>query len=181
MKCPVGTYALRGGFSTGQAGQANNPTCEQCPFGGTCSEGSVLAQPGYWGASTSDNTVAFVMCPSGYCCDDVTSCVSIASGSCAGNREGILCAECALGFVEAIGSTACVHISACREDKPLFWVLFTIGVFVDAFVQLVFVSEVWNPSAVPPDATIKCLIYFYQVRCWCSVVRLPIEYICLSE
>ena len=164
--CPAGTYALQGGYSNGAPGSATNPTCNSCPFGGTCANGAVRAQPGYWGALNDSGVVSFALCPSGYCCDSPVSCTSYSS--CAGARIGTLCGDCAAGFVEAMGSTLCVHKSACAEDKAVFWPLFTLGMFADAVIQLAFVSDVWNPSSAKPDATIKCLLYFFQV-CYCMV------------
>jgi hypothetical protein len=160
--CPAGTYALYGGYSNGAPGSATNPTCSSCPFGGSCINGSVSAQPGYWGAPSTSGVVAFALCPSGYCCSSRVNCVTY--NSCAGARTGVLCGDCAPGYVEAIGSSLCVHKSACARGKALFWSIFVVAMFLDAMIQLAFVSDVWNPSAVKPDATIKCLLYFLQVQ-----------------
>jgi hypothetical protein len=67
------------------------------------------------------------------------------------------------GYVEAMGSTLCVPVSKCASDKQWFWSLFVFAMFLDAVIQLAFVSDVWNPSSARPDATIKCLLYFFQV------------------
>jgi hypothetical protein len=71
--------------------------------------------------------------------------------------------DCLPGYVEAMGSTLCVPVSVCAHDKRLFWPLFVLAMFLDAVIQLAFVSDVWNPSSARPDATIKCLLYFFQV------------------
>jgi hypothetical protein len=159
--CPAGTYALTGGYSNGAPGNVINPSCNPCPFGGTCVNGSVIAQPGYWGAANASDVVSFTLCPSGYCCSSPANCVSMSS--CAGSRTGTLCGDCLPGYVEAMGSTLCVHVSACADGKVMFWVLFILAMFLNAVVQLAFVSDVWNPSSARPDATIKCLLYFFQV------------------
>ena len=160
--CPAGTYALIRGQSNGAPGNATNPVCNSCPFGGVCINATVLAQPGYWGAANASSVVSFTLCPSGYCYSSPASCVGMAS--CAGSRTGTLCGDCMPGYVEAMGSTLCVHASTCASDKALFWPLFVLAMFVEALIQLAFVSDVWNPSAARPDATVKCLLYFYQVR-----------------
>jgi predicted outer membrane repeat protein len=162
--CPAGTYALWGGNSNGAPGNATNPSCNTCPFGGTCVNGNVIAQPGYWGAARAANAagvVSFALCPSGYCCSSPVNCVS--TSSCAGSRTGLLCSDCLPGYVEAMGSTLCVPVTACTHDKSLFWPLFVLAMFLDAVIQLTLVSDVWNPSSARPDATIKCLLYFFQV------------------
>jgi hypothetical protein len=161
--CPAGTYALYGGHSNGAPGAATNPTCNTCPFGGTCVNGAVTAQPGYWGAPDAAGVVSFALCPSGYCCSSRASCLSY--NSCVGARGGALCGDCAAGYVEAMGSSLCVHKSACTKDKAVFWVLFVLAMFVDAVIQLAFVSDVWSPTSAKPDATVKCLLYFFQVCC----------------
>ena len=159
--CPAGTYALTGGYSNGAPGNVTNPSCNACPFGGICVNGGVIAQPGYWGAANASHGVSFALCPSGYCCSSPANCVSMSS--CAGSRTGTLCGECLPGYVEAMGSTLCVPVTACVHDKSLFWPLFVLAMFLDAVIQLAFVSDVWNPSSARPDATIKCLLYFFQV------------------
>jgi hypothetical protein len=159
--CPAGTYALTGGYSNGAPGNATNPSCNTCPFGGTCVTGRVNAQPGYWGAANSSHVVLFAPCPSGYCCSSPSNCVSMST--CAGARTGTLCGDCLPGYVEAMGSTLCVHVTACVSHKRWFWPLFVLAMFSNAVIQLTFVSDVWNPSSDQPDATIKCLLYFFQV------------------
>jgi hypothetical protein len=172
--CPTGTYAMTGGYSNGAPDSAINPSCNTCPLGGTCVNGDVIAQPGYWGAANAFETVSFTLCPSGYCCSSSANCVSLSS--CAGSRTGTLCGDCLPGYVEAMGSTLCVPVSACASDKATFWPLFVLAMFLDAVIQLAFVSDVWNPSSARPDATVKCLLYFFQV-CHCPLIQCTAGYL----
>lgn len=138
--CPIGTYSLASGYSNGTSGVACNPACLPCPFGSVCDgSGAISAQPGYWGNASAGGVVELTVCPAGYCCTDNTSCTTIRA--CYGNRTGPLCGDCAPGFSESLDSSACVPTAQCDSDMRLFWPLAILGVFVDAFLQLVLVSD----------------------------------------
>jgi hypothetical protein len=49
--------------------------------------------------------------------------------------------SCCACSVEAMFSTACTPRSECATGMIKFWLLFVVFVFVDAFVQLAFVSD----------------------------------------
>ena len=144
------------------------------PLGGVCSgAGRITAVPGYWGAAVPpDNTtdatdaaVAFIRCPDGYCCDSAGSCTSIAS--CAANRGGPLCGDCAAGFVQGVGAVACVPLQHCDTDVRVVVTLLVVGVFCAAAIQLFAVSDVWLPSRSHPVGKLKLAIYFLQVMGVC--------------
>jgi hypothetical protein len=160
VQCPFPLQARGQGHSNGDPSNITNPYCFSCPFGASCYGGVVVAQPGYWGVTDDYGAPSFVLCPSGYCCSSSANCLSLSS--CAGSRTGTLCGECLPGYVEAMGSTLCVPVTKCAADKAIFWPLFVFAMFLDAVIQLTFVSRVWNPSPARPDATFKCLLYFFQ-------------------
>lgn len=140
VACPVGTYVLTPGYSNGSAGTAVNPDCLSCPFGGVCSaNGAIASQPGYWGGRTPSGYINFTLCPPAYCCTDDKSCVDI--HSCHGNRTGPLCGDCLPGYSEGLLSTTCVPTSQCASDVVSFWPLAVLGIFADAFLQLLFASH----------------------------------------
>ena len=54
------------GLSSCVFGQA----CMECPYGGLCTDGNVVAVPGYWGGvQPASGALSFAVCPTGYCCD----------------------------------------------------------------------------------------------------------------
>ena len=150
--------------------------------------GSIIASAGFWGGGYPD--VSFSLVPTGYGCTgsgsngsgnaSVTA-VSGSSGgsssdsrnpypctaidSCGGQRTGPLCGNCGPGFVEGVGSTGCVALTACGTDQAVVWPLAAVAVFVAAAVQLTFVSNVWFPTKTVPKGKVKLTIYFFQVRC----------------
>lgn len=137
VSCPPGTYSLAFGYSNGTAGNAVNPACTPCPFGGVCSGASQppVPQPGYWGQVAGSGNVSFAVCPSSYCCSDLASCT--ATDSCHGSRSGPLCGDFPPGFTESLDSTSCVPTSHCGRDMQLFWPLAVLGIFIAAAVQLI--------------------------------------------
>jgi hypothetical protein len=72
------------------------------------------------------DTVEFLYCPTGYCCNGRSQpCTGI--DTCANNRVGYLCGRCPPGFVESFGSALCVQEDQC-VDSLLFWSLFVLSV-----------------------------------------------------
>ena len=76
---------------------------------------------------------------------------------------GRLCGDCDTGYVEAIGSIACVPQSQCDGDRPVVWTVAVVGVIAAACAQLAVVSDVWLPSKRFPSSKLKLTIYFLQV------------------
>jgi hypothetical protein len=75
-----------------------------------------------------------------------------------------LCGQCLDGYVEAVGSVACVPVTQCDSDVVLLWPLFVVGIMIAAALQLAVVSDVWCPSRSFPRGKVKLMIYFFQVR-----------------
>lgn len=139
-----------------------NAECLPCPFGGLCTPTAVLALPGYWGAYLERGLVNFTLCPPSYCCNDVASCTAV--NSCYGDRTGPLCGDCRPGYSESVASTACVPTHHCRNDARLFWPLALIGIFIDAFLQLVLVSDLLPGVRRSFDRLVRSFLRpFYRV------------------
>ena len=106
------------------------------------------------------------MCASGrYCCDNSTyACASLSS--CAGNRHGLLCGDCAFGYVENIGSSRCGPVSKCAQDRKVVWVIVIAALLLVGGVHLTVVSGVGLTSTKAPSGRLKLLIYYAQVGVW---------------
>jgi hypothetical protein len=167
--CAAGSYSLAQPSLGGAA--AVNAICAPCPHGGNCSGGSnVAAVPGFWGSNSSSSSnssavsLTFVRCPSGYCCDGAvtaaTPCISI--GGCAGNRNGTLCGECALGFAQTIGSVACRIATECGGTDAA---LFVPGALLLAtlFVLYALHAPAGGGGGGFPLNAIQPTIYYYQM------------------
>ncbi len=168
--CGPGLYSLDSGARDGP--RVSNVTCLPCPSGGSCTDGTVTATPGYWGtaehAGGSDSPgaprrVVLIQCPPGYCCSGTPAAPCSSVDSCAPTRTGTLCSDCVQGHVEGLGSATCTPLSSCRLDQALVWPLVVGFLFVSALVQLTVVSGVW---LVQGRATgkMKSVIFFAQVR-----------------
>ena len=104
--------------------------CMSCPFGGDCSDGSVIARPNYWGYHNHQGLKAFQSCPQGYCCNNIhVKCESY--NTCALHREGRLCGTCRSGYSESLMSRACIANEKCKD-----WWLWPAGLFL-AFTYLI--------------------------------------------
>ncbi len=158
--CPNAQYSLSGGFSNGTADMAANPPCLACPVGATCSGNLLRPQANYWGDSDTEGVVHMALCPAGYCCTLGFCNVS----SCAPHRTGPLCGDCEHGFVQAVGSSACVPATVCDTDIPTAWPVVVIIVFALGLLQLRVVSGVWSTDQRRPSNKTKPLIYFAQVN-----------------
>lgn len=176
--CADGFYALVGGTSTGAPGQASNPPCTICPFGGRCRGGLVAASSGFWGAvitnrdepttspasgnasSLLNATVLFLQCPNGYCCGTRgMECTTV--DGCNGNRGGRLCGHCLPGYGEQMSSPVCKLRAECK-DWLWLWPLGVMLLVVIASFMLKS-SGVWCPKVKRSVGRIKLMSYFYQV------------------
>ena len=160
--CAIGTYSLSGDTCSGAPGAHGNISCLACPFGGACSNGSVVAAPGYWGAG--DARVSFTVCPVGYCCTGSADSPCASMRSCAGYRTGQLCGDCSPGYTEGVGSSSCVAEHHCKHDKYVFWPLLVAGVFLSAALLLLVASDVLIPRFTYLNSRVKSIVYFFQVR-----------------
>jgi hypothetical protein len=165
VSCSSGQYSLFGGSFSGAVGKPTNYPCLLCPTGGVCTDGVAAATPGYWGAGDTAPSigVSFALCPTGYCCDGSTSWPCTGMGPCTGHRAGVLCGDCAEGFVETVGSAQCTAASQCASDKVVLWSLIAAGELLSAILHLTVVSGVWLPSKQRPSGKMKLAIFFAQV------------------
>ncbi len=87
--------------------------CHTCPYGGNCTDGTVVAQPNFWG-HVQDSEVKFYDCPEGYCCGKNTiPCMNF--DTCAPNHTGQLCGQCNSGYSLSILTANCVLESECER------------------------------------------------------------------
>jgi hypothetical protein len=170
--CPATLYTLGYGTSNGNFSTISNPQCLVCPVGGNCSDARVIvASSGYWGRVRITNAsgpvpsnwavVEFTACPEGYCCDSSDDAPCDAIDSCYGNRTGVLCGQCADGYGETFGSTACRRAAEC-DDGWFVWPVVGVLLAVEACVLLIS-GEIWRPKRSRPSGVIKITSYFFQV------------------
>jgi hypothetical protein len=168
--CPYGFYSMFAGSSNGSVGNTIDFPCLACPNGGVCANGAVTATPGRWGAANSTGSVAFAVCPAGYCdaadvptLTDVRLKQSVVMNNCSGHRSGPLCGDCAGAFVEAVGSARCALLSTCDTQATTVWLFGAGAVLLSAVLQLTMVSGVWLASPRAPNNKMKLALYFFQV------------------
>ena len=96
QSCPFNTYNLGRGKlhieSLNDELLLDNKKCHECPPGAIC-DGQIKAIDNYFGYKISPTKLAFMLCPSGYCCaSDTTPCDTY--NTCLAGRTGILCGSC---------------------------------------------------------------------------------------
>ena len=97
-----------------------------------------------------------------YCCDNTRfPCTSMSS--CAGNRHGPLCGDCAPGYVDNLGSAVCGPVASCASDRKVVWVIVVSALLVVGAVHLTVVSGVGLAASKAPSGRLKLVIYFAQV------------------
>lgn len=114
LPCAGGLYSL-------QRGQVHGThlmpgfKCLICPFGANCSD-NIFAKQNFWGFEESHLPPAlkFTICPPGYCGGNEQA-NSGGYNSCQGNRSGVLCGRCKLGYTETLYSTLCRKIAKCSD------------------------------------------------------------------
>lgn len=157
--CPTNTYSFNDFLSTGfLENETSFVVCEPCPYGGTCTAGSVVPVDGFWGHVDRDGTVSFARCVEGYCCDtNEHTCDAVSA--CSETRRGTLCGECEHGMSESLGSLKCVPDDACDQ---LAWAL-------PAFILLSFVYALYflftGSQAGGAIASRKCVKTRRLCRC----------------
>ena len=112
-QCPPKTYSLKRGELHNKI--TYEMKCQDCPRGGQCEAGHVVAKPNFWGYRKKKK-VSFLACPPKYCCD-TENCNSY--DSCHGNRTGALCGQCPEGMSESLFNTKCKSNKECRSF--IFW------------------------------------------------------------
>ena len=176
--CSPGFYSLQRGISRGLY---PNETfhCLQCPFGATCVQSNIAAQPNFWGYHVSQHppTLRFISCPENYCRSPTSD--SLYNG-CHGNRSGTLCGACATGFTETLFSAECQKETECKNHWVwLLMILFTAGFALYMLKKPPLVSSLgkqllWFKTKTDSrmtqhlghshsdDGHLKIIFYFYQ-------------------
>lgn len=157
--CEKGTYSLRGSLVLPTAQQVVDMHCLDCPNGADCSLGgdAIQALSGYYCGQVrseeihDEEVVECVLCPEGYCSDEVRPLEAV----CTENRRGVLCGECASGTSEAFGTDDCVLESKCADNT---WWLITL-VFIGGTIYVA--VSVWLPINHHP--LWKSITYFMQI------------------
>ncbi|KAJ7371233.1 hypothetical protein OS493_027347 [Desmophyllum pertusum] len=117
--CSPGFYSIQKGVSRGLI-LNNTVECLQCPFGASCIERNIAANPNFWGypISTDPPSLSFIACPEHYCRQPTSG--SEGYNSCQGNRNGTLCGKCSPGYSETLFSAECRKNEEC--NSYWFWI-----------------------------------------------------------
>jgi predicted outer membrane repeat protein len=159
--CPRNTYnpkpPMLAGTTVDSITHSTIGTCEPCPYGTRCEDGTFNATRGFWGSSSNGALSAF-RCPAGYCCAS-DPCDRI--DECMGNRTGVLCGACLPNFAQTIGSTACRAVGECGGADAAWFVpsalLLAVAFALYARKSRPGALDGWPLNAVQP------LLYFYQM------------------
>ena len=121
-QCLAGFYSLQRGEIQGLPKKemlaSSDLFCSPCPYGANCSR-NIEAKPNFWGYPELDgpNSLKFVHCPAQYCRpggkEDKTD-LSVYN-SCRGNRDGVMCGRCKIGYTETLFSKKCKRIDKCKD------------------------------------------------------------------
>ena len=130
-KCDYDLYSLQRGMARGLNVEAGFQ-CLSCPRGASCFPG-IKSKANFWGYKATSNppTLAFTICPFGYCKSPRSN--STEYSACQGT--GFMCGMCSPGYSEALWSTYCTSLRDCNDRW--FWIVFLVFVFFMA-VLLVF-------------------------------------------
>ena len=134
-KCPEKTYALeRAKFVYNVS---NHVKCMQCPRGGNCVNGKIMAKPNFWGYK-GNKSITFAQCPPGYCCHS-TDCVRY--DSCHGNRNGTLCGRCPKGMSDSLFTSQCTLNTRCTGS---LFIPCAIAILVLYLLFFLYNEEIFN-------------------------------------
>jgi hypothetical protein len=179
-QCPTTTYSLTRGELI--FNKSNGVQCQQCPRGGNCDGGLIIAKPNFWGYKTNVE-VSFVPCPPKYCCVS-EDCATY--HSCYGNRSGTLCGECPEGMSESLFSTQCISNAECSINY--FIILGTTTLLALYLVFFLYQKEIVNflqkslslsrvgenverntgSNTYSANGLVKIFFYYYQV---CNLLK----------
>ena len=175
--CSPNDYSLSRGYSKGMI--ITKSSCQPCPYGATCL-GNIKVKNNFGGyiASNDPLSLKFVPCPHKYCNRSRNISLSNYNG-CYGNRNGMMCGQCASGYTEELFTTECREKKNCKDHW--FWIL-TLGYIVVLALYLVFKPPIashiyrqifWfqnqvesnhaNNYAHHTEGYIKIVFYFYQI------------------
>jgi predicted outer membrane repeat protein len=162
--CAEGQYSLA---TPARGSRTIDVSCAACPYGASCSGGSAIAAPGFWGvATTSAIALSFHRCPRGYCCAKAP-CASITA--CATNRTGTLCGSCALGFSQTVGSTACRLSVECNDAAwflplaVLLALIYTLAILHSSTASDTVAGAGGLDWATWPLNAVRPVVYYYQI------------------
>ncbi len=104
--------------------------CNECSFGGSCSEGNIYPKLNHWGI-VRDGRVQFYKCPGDYCCKKPVC--KERYDTCAINREGVLCGTCSANYSEALFSKKCIPNEKCNS-RWMFVMTFVLAMLYALFL-----------------------------------------------
>ena len=131
VSCPPGYYSLLKGTSRGLFVNST-VDCLPCPFGASCIERNIAAEPNFWGYEATNSRqqqLQFSPCPEHYCKspskdskesrdNELDHSLLKECNSCHGKRNGTLCGKRAKGFTESLFSTECSKTTECNN----YWI-----------------------------------------------------------
>ena len=133
-RCRHNYYSLQRGYSDGLHPKWRSFVCTPCPRGADCFP-AIKSRNNFWGYLVNLNPpkLAFTICPFGYCKSPEPPISNY--NECEGQRKGIMCGMCSIGYTETLLSTYCAPNKSCKEYW--FWVVF-LALVAGLAVLLVF-------------------------------------------
>ena len=103
-KCRHNFYSLQRGRADGLNPRRRSIICLPCPRGAVCFP-AIKSRNNFWGYLVNSNPpkLAFTICPFGYCKSPQPLIFSY--NECEGQRTGIMCGMCSIGYTETLLST----------------------------------------------------------------------------
>ena len=101
--------------------KVNNNDAQQCDFEARCGDGKIFNKEIFWGqeierGSRTYQMLFFELCPSLYCCP-MSEEGTRSYQSCNLNRVGLLCGDCADGFIFPLIGLSCVAMESCKTGE----------------------------------------------------------------
>ena len=101
--------------------KVNNNDTQQCNFEARCGDGKIFNKEIFWGheierGSRTYQMLSFELCPSLYCCP-MSEEGTRNYQSCNLNRVGLLCGDCADGFIFPLIGLGCVAMESCKTGE----------------------------------------------------------------
>jgi hypothetical protein len=158
---------------------------QQCPYGVAFCSTIVNISVGFWASFSADGILSFATrCPRNYCgCRNIPDyrdpfCqlepplsprfeadVHVSDNLCNGNRTGVLCGGCKLGFTQSLDGYSCVRNDDCIVGWT--WAVSIIGYFI---YSLYIVISALQDS----DGLISCLLFYGQMSSF-AIVSQPVS------
>jgi hypothetical protein len=174
---------------------------QQCPFGVPFCSTTLNISVGFWASFSANGTVGnAIRCPQNYCgCRNVpdynhSSCLleppfapefqadmRITDNLCKGNRVGVLCGGCKLGFTQSLDGYSCISNEECSKNLGWTWAVTIIGYFIFS-IYIVYSTRaetpadtlVETPAHTPAetqvsDSLISCVLFYGQMSSFAIV------------